>query len=243
MAIEIHPDYLHHSQPRQAASIREIVFGLEDGMVSTLGAITGIAAGTGDHFLVILSGLVIVAVESISMAAGSYLSSKSEKEIDERKLWEEKNELKKFPDEERLELVEMYVKDGWERALAESMAEAAAKNKKLFLQEMAYRELKIIPERLEQPRKNALLMGASYIIGGFIPLFPYFIFSTSSAVLVSVVLTPIGLFLLGVGTTKFSKRIWWKAGIEMLALASAAALIGYLVGQGVGRWWNLTQPF
>src|SRR3990167_2109935 len=62
--------------------LREIVFGLEDGMVSTLGAITGIAGATGNRSLVIISGLVIVAVESLSMAAGTYLSNKSEEQAD-----------------------------------------------------------------------------------------------------------------------------------------------------------------
>jgi len=67
------------------ASLREIVFGLEDGLVSTLGAITGIATATGDPRIVVISGLVIVAVESLSMAAGTYLSNKSE--IEAKKPW------------------------------------------------------------------------------------------------------------------------------------------------------------
>ncbi|MBI2551386.1 VIT1/CCC1 transporter family protein [Candidatus Uhrbacteria bacterium] len=67
----------NNQQKSVAGSMREIVFGLEDGLVSTLGAVTGIAAGANDRFIVILSGLVLVAVESLSMAAGSYLSSKS----------------------------------------------------------------------------------------------------------------------------------------------------------------------
>jgi VIT1/CCC1 family predicted Fe2+/Mn2+ transporter len=68
----------HDSFDRAASfSIREIVFGLEDSLVSTLGAVTGIAAGTHDAYTVVLSGLVLIAVEAISMSAGSYLSSKS----------------------------------------------------------------------------------------------------------------------------------------------------------------------
>ncbi|MEK9130744.1 MAG: VIT1/CCC1 transporter family protein [Patescibacteria group bacterium] len=63
-------------------SIREIIFGLEDSLVSTLGVVTGIAAGTGNSYVVILSGLVLVVVESISMSAGSYLSSKAATEVD-----------------------------------------------------------------------------------------------------------------------------------------------------------------
>lgn len=60
--------------------IREIIFGLEDGLVSTLGVVTGIAEGTQDRFVIILAGLVVIFVESLSMAAGTYLSNKSEKE-------------------------------------------------------------------------------------------------------------------------------------------------------------------
>ena len=70
----------HH---KIADSIREIIFGLEDGLVSTLGAVTGIAAGSQNTFVVILSGLVLIAVEASSMAAGSYLSSKSATAVDQ----------------------------------------------------------------------------------------------------------------------------------------------------------------
>ena len=238
MSHEINPDYIHHQKEISTTLIREVVFGLEDGMVSTMGAITGIAAGTHNHFTVVLSGLVIIAVESISMSVGSYLSSKSEKEIDERKLHEERIELKEMPEEEEQELVGMYVKDGWSKALAVPMAAEARKNKSLFLQEMAYRELKIIPDRMEQPLRNGVAMGLSYIIGGSIALLPHiFLNNISTATPFSVGVTLIGLFILGAVTTKFSKRPWWKAGFEMLALASAAAGIGYLVGQGVEKFW------
>ena len=232
------PDYIHHQKQPRASLIREVVFGMEDGLVSTMGAVTGIAAGTHDHFIVVLSGFVIIAVESISMAVGSYLSSKSELEIDRRKLFEETTELKKFPEEERIELVDMYVKDGWERSLATQMAEAASKNKKLFLQEMAYRELKIIPEKMEQPIQNGIAMGIAYVMGGSIALAPYFLISrVATAIPWSVGLTLAALFILGSITAKFSKRLWWKAGLEMLLLASAAAGIGYLVGQTVEKFW------
>ena len=111
--------------------MRQLVFGMEDGMVSTLGSITGIAAATQNPFTTVLAGVVIVAVESISMAVGSYLSSKSVRAIDERKLDEEREELKSFPKEEEQELVGMYVHDGWPKPLAQTMASVAAKNKKL----------------------------------------------------------------------------------------------------------------
>lgn len=65
--------------------VREIVFGLEDSLVSTAGTVTGIAAGSGDQKIVVLSGLVLVAVEAISMAAGSFLATESAQEVDDRR--------------------------------------------------------------------------------------------------------------------------------------------------------------
>ena len=229
--IEFNPNYIHHTQSGKSSRMRELVFGMEDGMVSTLGAITGIAAATQDLFTTILAGVVVIAVESISMGVGSYLSSKSVRAIDERKLEEEREELEKFPEEERRELVEMYTADGWSAGLAKKMAAEAAKNKDLFLQEMAYRELKVFPDQLEEPLENGLIMGISYIVGGSIPLFVYFFVSLYTAIVLSISVTLVGLFLLGVYTTKFSKRKWWKAGLEMFALAGLAAAVGYAVGQ------------
>ena len=76
--INKNPAYIHHKESGFVATIKETVFGVEDGMVSTLGALTGIAAATQDPGMVLLAGFVVIAVESISMGVGSYVSSKSE---------------------------------------------------------------------------------------------------------------------------------------------------------------------
>lgn len=239
MTIEHNPDYIHHANPKLSSVIREVVFGMEDGMVSTLGAITGIAAATQNPFVTILSGFVVISVESISMGVGSYLSNKSERDINKRKIFEEKTELKKFPHEEREELRDIYLEDGWPKELAETMAETASKDKDLFLKEMIYHELEIGSQESEaHPIKKGFTMLFSYMLGGAIPLSPYlFIGDFFTAILVSILITFLGLFLLGVFTTKFTKRQWWKAGLEMLGLAGLAALIGYGVGQFVEYFW------
>ncbi|MBI2443676.1 MAG: VIT1/CCC1 transporter family protein [Candidatus Magasanikbacteria bacterium] len=232
------PDFVHHQNTPRSALIREVVFGMEDGMVSTLGALTGIAAASQQQFTVLLSGLVLIAVESLSMAVGSYLSNKSERDIDRRKLAEEQFELKQYPQEEQEELAGMYVKDGWPRALAEPMAAAASRDKNLFLQEMAYRELKVFPDQPPEPLRNGIAMGIAYILGGAVPLIPYLAGgSVIRAIPYSIAITLLGLFMVGVATTRYSRRSWWKAGLEMVLLATVAAAVGYLVGQLVGRLW------
>lgn len=238
MDLHQNPHFIHHQKTLSSATVREIIFGMEDGMVSTLGAVTGIAVGAHDHFVVVLAGFVLVSVECISMAVGSYLSNKSARDIEERKLSEERYELQQYPNEEQQELVGMYVTDGWPQELAAKMAEVAANSEKLFLQEMAYRELKVFPDQMSQPLRNGIAMGFSYILGGALPLLPYFLISAvDRAIPISVSSTLVGLFTLGAITTKYSKRQWWKAGVEMFLLASGAALVGYLVGQAVDRWW------
>jgi vacuolar iron transporter family protein len=229
------PKYIHHKHPKIGRTIREVVFGLEDGMVSTLGSVTGIAAATRDPAITLIAGCVIIGVESISMAVGSYLSSKSKQSVDELKLAEESEELTTYPEEEKEELIEMYVKDGWSKKLAVKMTEEASQNHALFLKEMALRELKVFPDEAdkENPLKNGLLMGVSYVLGGIVPLVPYLAFGLSIAVVVSICFTLCALFVLGAVTTKYSLRKWWKAGFEMFALAGLAAAVGYAVGQVV----------
>lgn len=200
-----------------------------------MGAITGIAAGSGDHTVVVLAGAVIIAVESISMGVGSYLSSKSQREVDERMMQEEREEIDAHLKEETQEMVDLFVADGWSRTLAVQMAAETAKKKGLMLREMSYRELKIIPSAGVVPLKNGALMLGSYVFGGLIPLLPYLLFASITQTMpISIGMTLFGLFALGAATTTFSKRIWWRAGLEMVLLAGFAALAGYAVGRLFG---------
>jgi vacuolar iron transporter family protein len=225
------PDYIHHQNSKIANSIRDIVFGVEDGMVSTLGTITGIAVGSQDHSTVLLAGMVIISVESISMGIGSYISNLSEQDILKRKLYEEKKEIEDFPHEEKKELVDIYIRDGWPKDLATKMAEAASKDKDLMLHEMAHHELNITPNIKKHPWHNGAFMFVAYIIGGVIPLFAYFFLPISTAIKISIGVTLVGLFVLGASTTKYTKGSWMKMGIRVLVLGGIALLVGYLIGK------------
>lgn len=226
-----HSNFLHHRKNKLLSGIEEIVFGAEDGMVSTLGALTGVAAGTSNRFTVVLVGMIIVSVESISMGIGSYLSNKSSREVDDHMIDEEKIELKETPEYEKRELYNIYLKDGWPKSMAKSMAETASQNKKLFLKEMVTHELNVFKDKNKVLWQLGLLMFISYVIGGAIPVLPYILLNLPVAIYFSVGFTLFCLFLLGVMTTLFTKRNWWKAGLEMFSLATVAVLVGYFVGQ------------
>jgi len=225
------PEYIHHKDSRILSGIRDIVFGLEDGMVSTLGTVTGIAVGSQSHSTVILAGMVIISVESISMGIGSYISNLSEHAVIKRKLYEEKTEIEEFPEEEKKEMEQIYIRDGWPKALAIKMAAAASKDKKLLLNEMAHHELNIVPNQKRHPWRNGFFMFFAYIVGGLIPLFAYFILPIGAAIKVSIIITLLGLFLLGSSTARYTKGNWLKMGTRVLILGGVALTAGYLIGK------------
>ena len=223
-------DFVHHQQSSVAEVLKEVVFGMEDGMVSTLGSITGIAIGSGNHFTIILAGVVIIAVESISMGIGSYLSSRSQEELEERKIQEEAHEIASYPQHEKKELLEMYLNEGWPENLAKQMTEVASQNPKMLLKEMSVRELKIVPNQKSVSIKGGIYMFMAYIIGGIIPLSSYFIFPINSAMPISIAITLAGLAALGMGTTKFTKQPLFKSGMRMMIMGGIALAVGLLAG-------------
>ena len=234
---EHHKPKEHHSHPNVVRErLRDAVFGTQDGLISTLGALTGIAAGTQSREAVVISGLVIIVVESLSMAAGSYLSSKSQREYLERLLGEEEDEIASEPEKERQEIWEMYRVRGWADAEIEVIAKRLMSDPKLLLEDMAHKELGICPGTMEEPLGNALVMGTAYVAGGSVPVLAYLFLPVPSAMPLSIAGTLLVLFLFGGLKGRVVKQPWWRSGLEMLGVAGLAALAGYLIGRLVDRW-------
>lgn len=227
-------NFLSKDKSAIAKIFREIVFGIEDGMVSTLGSLMGVAVGSGNPKMVILAGIVVISVESISMGIGSYLSNRSEEEMEVEEIKEEKKELENFPVKERKELYTTYLKDGWSEELANKMTEEASQNEKLFLKEMIVHELKISNSRKSISVKGGIAMFFAYIFGGAIPLFSFFILPIENAIYLSIVVTLLGLFLLGMGTAKITKRPILKSSFRMLIIGGIALSAGVIAGVLIG---------
>ena len=147
---------------------------------------------------------------------------------------EEKIELAEFPKEEKEELFQMFMRDGWPENLSRQMAEEASRNKELILKEMAYRELKIPVESSISPFKLGVSMFFSYIVGGAIPLIAYFVLPIALAIKVSILITLVGLFGLGAITTRYTKSSWLRSGLRVLLLGGIALLVGFWIGKLVG---------
>lgn len=217
-----------------ASSIRELIFGLEDGIVSTGGAVIGIAAGTGDRKVVILSGVVIVIVEALSMAAGTYLSSKSKKQMLERRIRDEKEEIEETPEQEKDELRAIYRERGFNDEEISILLRRITKNKDLWLEEMACKELGIGLGELDEPKGGAAVMWVAYTAGGFIPVIPFFLFGVNTAIVIAFVLALVALFSLGWWKARVTKTPVLRGALEMTAIAASAGIAGFVIGKIIG---------
>ncbi len=224
------PNFLHHQHSFAHRYGREVMFGMQDGMVSLLGALIGIAVGSNDHFTIVLSGLSIIFTASLSMAIGTYNSLSTEKKIENRVLDEEREEIEKRLVEEKEEINELFVDDGWPREIAAKMAECAARDNNLMLKEMAYRELGITNSLPRQPLRKSMVMFWSWMLGGLFPLVPYIFLPVAMAINFSIITTLIGLFILGATMSRFTKQKIIIAGIEIVVIGGMAIAAGFAIG-------------
>ena len=215
--------------------IREVVFGAQDGLLSTVALVTSVAAAVTDTTTVVIAGLAAALAGMISMGTGSYLGSKAERDVMKAEIEKEARELEEKPGEELAELVFLYHQQGMSYREARDMAEHIASDKDLWLRTMVEKELGISPDMFQNPLKDGLTMAASFIVAAIIPIVPYFFLSGSLAILVSVVMALTGLFVLGMGKGRLVERSPALQGFEVLAIGAAAAGVAYLLGNIIPR--------
>jgi VIT1/CCC1 family predicted Fe2+/Mn2+ transporter len=216
-------------QPNVDSNIREIIFGAEDGFVSTLGLVLGMASATNDGRVVIIAGAVYVIAEAFSMAAGTYLSSKAEKEFYMSELHREKREIKELPDVERAEVRDIYRGKGFRGRILNQIVSRLTSNKELWLRVMMEEELHVLPTKIN-PIKDGTAMFLASIVSGFVPVLPFILLPPAIAAIGSIFFTLLALFFTGAFKGLYVKENWKRSGAEMLIVGAIAAAIGYGVG-------------
>jgi len=213
-----------------AGAIRELIFGAEDGLVSILGLVTGVAAGTASASFVLLAGVAGALSGAVSMAAGTYLGVKSQIEVLKRHLDQEEKSISEHPEHERAELVNYYRRRGFNRRERHVIIPAIMRNSELLMEEMAAHEYGISPTQLENPLQRAVWILIAYIIMSAFPVLPYALFGRETALAVSLTGTVLALFTIGALKTLYTGRSWLRSGLEMLFVAALAGMAGYLAG-------------
>ncbi|HLC63388.1 MAG TPA: VIT1/CCC1 transporter family protein [Candidatus Nanoarchaeia archaeon] len=213
--------------------LRDFILGFQDGAVNTLGLVLGVAIAVNEARLVLIAGLVTAFAESLSMAAVAYTSTKAAQEYYESKKEQELMETKKIPNMEREEIRQIYYKKGFRGKELEKIVKKITGNKKLWVETMMREELNLIPDDYNEG-KSALLVGFAAIIGCLIPIVPFFLFSVKTGMIVSLIFTIITLFIVGGIKAKLTLGSFWKKGLELTAIGTLTALIGFLVGYLLG---------
>ena len=211
--------------------IREVVFGAQDGLISTLALVTAVAAAVSDKSTIVIAGLAGALAGMISMGTGTYLGSKAEREVFQSEIEKEAKELEENPAEEMAELVFLYHQQGLSYHEAREMAEHIASDKELWLRTLVEKELGIDPDLAVSPIKDALTMGGTFILAAMVPIIPYFFMGGNVAIGVSAGATLATLFALGMGKGRLVQRSPIFQGLEILVIGAAAAGLGWVLGE------------
>jgi VIT1/CCC1 family predicted Fe2+/Mn2+ transporter/rubrerythrin len=216
---------------RGGGGVRDMIFGANDGLVSTLAFVAGVVGAITNPAIVLLSGVAELFAGTISMAVGSYQSSKSELEVLEREGQRKKVKKGKTPEEEREELIKFYESEGFKRGEADAIVDRVIKEKELPLQATTIEQLGLAPEELGNPVKAGVLCGVSFGLAALVPILPFALpIDIWDAMIASVIGTVATLFGVGAMKTIFSRKNWVRSGLEMMAIGASAAAITYLIG-------------
>jgi vacuolar iron transporter family protein len=225
----------HLADERRKASllgeIREAIFGAQDGLVSTLAVVSTVAGASADRHVVLIAGIASGLAGIFSMAAGEYIGSKSQREIFDAQIVDERDEVHHRPGEAEAEIAFMLEEDGLPRDRAVTVASVMAEHPEVLLKTMVEKELGLVVEREEgSPLQGALVMGGAFGLGAIPPILPHLVTTGAPAVMTSVGLTLAVLFAIGAAKSRWTHRSWLSSGLEILALGAVAGIAGYFFG-------------
>ena len=223
-----------HRNTGSSGSLRAGVFGVNDGLVSNASLILGIAGATGNSSAVLLAGVAGLLAGAFSMAAGEYISMRSQREMFEYQIGMERAELDQYPQEEAAELALIFAAKGMDAATARSVADKLIADPDRALDTLAREELGLNPDDLGSPWGAALSSFMAFTAGAIIPLLPFLFTRGNEAIVFAVVLTSIALFAVGAALSLFTWRNAWFGGLRMLAIGSAAGAGTYIIGKALG---------
>lgn len=215
------------------ALFKDFILGGQDGLVNVLGIILGIAIGTGDIKIVILSGLAAAFAESVSMGAVAFTSTKAEVDYYNSEEKKEEYEIEKNPETEKKEIYDIYYKKGFRDKFLNQIVKDITSDKKRWRDIMMKEELGLSKE-FANPIKSAIVVFLAALVGSFIPLIAFFFLPLKSAVIFSLIISSIALFITGAVEAKLTIGNWIKKGIQLMIIGMASAGVGFLIGKLVG---------
>ncbi len=229
------PDTPERQRLERQRSIREVVFGAQDGILTTLGIVTGVGSAASDRSLIVITGLLSLFVGAVSMGVGEYLGGKSEREVVQNAIALEQREMAEMPDEEFAEQVAYYRLKGFTDGEAIMIVERLQKNPDIWLHEMVRDEFGIdVRESEGRGLRESFAMAGSFALGAVLPVVPYVGGLTlGNAMWLALGLAAAALFGIGYYAGTLSRRNSILKGLEIVLFGGGVFAFSWALGHYV----------
>jgi VIT1/CCC1 family predicted Fe2+/Mn2+ transporter len=216
-------------------NLRAAVFGVNDGLVSNTSLIMGVAGASAGAGGVITAGVAGLLAGALSMAAGEYISMRSQREMFEYQIGLERDELGEYPEEEAEELALIYAARGMDLEEARRITRALVKNPEAALDALAREELGLNPDDLGSPWGAAVFSFLAFAAGAILPLVPFLLgLPLGTALMVAAVVAGVALFGVGAALSLFTGRRAFAGGLRMVLIGGGAGVVTWLIGNLLG---------
>lgn len=226
------PDTPERQRLEKQRGIREIVFGAQDGVLTTLGIVTGVGSATSGHATVLITGFLSLVVGALSMGVGAYLGGKAEREVVSNAIELERREMLEKPEEEFLEQIAYYRLKGFTDDEALTIVRRLEKNPDIWLHEMVRDEFGIdLREAEGGGLREAAAMTGSFALGAALPVVPYlFAIPVVTAMWAALACAIVALFAIGYFAGTLSGRSPYRKGFEIVAFGAVVFAVAWSAG-------------
>jgi VIT1/CCC1 family predicted Fe2+/Mn2+ transporter len=218
----------------QTGTLRATIFGVNDGLVSNLSLVMGVAGAAQDNSVIVLAGVAGLMAGAFSMGAGEWISMQSQRELFQRQIALEREEMRIMPDVEEAELAGIFRRKGLPEQDAAHMAQHLMEDPESALDTKVREELGLDPDELGSPWGAAIGSFVAFSVGAFVPLLPFLVTRDGPAFFGALVLAFVALFAVGAGVSLLTGRSALFSGLRQVGIGAAAALVTYLVGTLIG---------
>jgi vacuolar iron transporter family protein len=214
----------------RSGTLRAVIFGVSDGLVSNLSLVMGVAGAAGPANFILLAGIAGLLAGASSMAAGEYISMQSQRELFERQIALERAELEAMPEEEEAELAAVYRSKGFAADEAARIAHRLFQDRDTALDTLVREELGLDPDELGSPWGAAVGSFVAFAIGAAVPVLPYLVTRGPVAFAAAIAVSLASLFAVGAGVSLLTGRGTIFSGLRQVGIGALAAAITYAVG-------------
>lgn len=218
-----------------AGIIREAIFGINDGLVATVGLVSGESLSHQPHSSIVIAGLSAVGAAMVSMAVGSYVATSSQNDFTRKQMADEESEITDHPDQEKREVRRLLRQIGVPRKELPAVARNVVASRPRWLRFMLREELGIHEDKMEPPVRNAIVMGIAVLIGSAPPMLPYlFSLSVLGARYWSWGLSLATALVIGATKGRLTGSSLIRSALSFAVLAGLSAAVGAMIGLGLG---------